>query len=377
MNNNADDQNEISNENLKPCPDKKLHHFDQEWANYANNPSPHFTPSQFFNAPHQHLPPLNLEKSYDDGQDKQGKKNPFRKYSAHDPQQDVNEEEPKQNYPYYPPFYQPYPMKYPPHPSQIFMHQYPHPIPYWYRPPIYYPQYDGQHYQNTLSKELQSKVSQLVQYQKVSPFACNCKKSKCLKLYCECFANNWVCSQNCNCCECKNRIDNPNERSKAIEEALLRNPDAFAAILTNNGQQPQIIQEEKSQKESQKDITTRKGCNCKKSECKKKYCECYSINQRCTDLCKCENCLNKVQSQEDSIDQLQKQENPKKESLNQLLQAQEMKVDQKDSINKKSKAIKKKTNKIVDPNQEHISESEHPIVKVKLTITEKQKKRKQ
>ncbi|CAK85820.1 unnamed protein product (macronuclear) [Paramecium tetraurelia] len=63
MNNNSEDQIDISNENLKACPDKKLHHFDQEWANYANNPSPHFTPSQFFNAPHTNLPPLNLEKS--------------------------------------------------------------------------------------------------------------------------------------------------------------------------------------------------------------------------------------------------------------------------------------------------------------------------
>ncbi|CAD8099328.1 unnamed protein product [Paramecium sonneborni] len=314
-----------------------------------------------------------LYQGYDDGQDKQGKKNPFRKFSANDPQQDGNEEDPKQNYPNYPPFYQPYPMKYPPHPSQIFMHQYPHPIPFWYRPPLYFPQYDGQHYQNTLSKELQSKVNQLVQYQKVSPFACNCKKSKCLKLYCECFANNWVCSQNCNCCECKNRIDNPNERSKAIEEALHRNPDAFTAILTNNGQQPQIIQEEKSLKESQKDINSRKGCNCKKSECKKKYCECYSINQKCTDLCKCENCLNKDQKHENSVEYVQKQEN-----LNQFQLEKEIENDikEKDSVNQKSKSIKKK--KIINVlNQEHFSESEKPIVKVKLTFSEKQKKRKQ
>ncbi|CAD8180934.1 unnamed protein product [Paramecium octaurelia] len=264
------------------------------------------------------------------------------------------------------------------------MPQYPHPIPYWYRPPVYFPQFDGQPYQNTLSKELQSKVSQLVQYQKVSHFACNCKKSKCLKLYCECFANNWVrfqtiqvCSQNCNCCECKNRIDNPNERSKAIEEALLRNPDAFAAILTNNGQQPQIIQEEKSQKESQIDNNTRKGCNCKKSECKKKYCECYSINQRCTDLCKCENCLNKAESQEVSVDQLQKLQNQQKQTIQQIQQVQEPKDNQQNSINKKSKTIQKKANKVGDPKQEHFSESEQHILKVKLTITDKQKRRKQ
>lgn len=28
---------------------------------------------------------------------------------------------------------------------------------------------------------------------------CNCKKSKCLKLYCECFAKGLICGVDCNC----------------------------------------------------------------------------------------------------------------------------------------------------------------------------------
>ena len=33
---------------------------------------------------------------------------------------------------------------------------------------------------------------------------CNCKKSKCLKLYCECFSNQLFCSSECECCNCAN-----------------------------------------------------------------------------------------------------------------------------------------------------------------------------
>lgn len=35
------------------------------------------------------------------------------------------------------------------------------------------------------------------------------------------------------------------------------------------------------------------GCNCKKTHCKKKYCECFNAGVKCTYLCKCENCHNK------------------------------------------------------------------------------------
>lgn len=33
---------------------------------------------------------------------------------------------------------------------------------------------------------------------------CNCKRSKCLKLYCECFSNQLFCNPECSCKGCAN-----------------------------------------------------------------------------------------------------------------------------------------------------------------------------
>ena len=55
---------------------------------------------------------------------------------------------------------------------------------------------------------------------------CNCRNSKCLKLYCECFASGRYCG-NCNCVNCMNNTSNEAARSAAIELILERNPNAF------------------------------------------------------------------------------------------------------------------------------------------------------
>jgi len=56
--------------------------------------------------------------------------------------------------------------------------------------------------------------------------ACNCKKSRCLKLYCECFSAGRYC-KHCNCHNCSNNAEHESERLDAVNAALRRNSTAF------------------------------------------------------------------------------------------------------------------------------------------------------
>ncbi len=48
------------------------------------------------------------------------------------------------------------------------------------------------------------KRERLNKIKKLQEIGCNCKKSKCLKMYCECFNLQILCGPNCNCVGCGN-----------------------------------------------------------------------------------------------------------------------------------------------------------------------------
>ncbi|KAL9186214.1 hypothetical protein ACHAXT_005452 [Thalassiosira profunda] len=101
-----------------------------------------------------------------------------------------------------------------------------------------------------------------------TPMPCNCKKSKCLKLYCDCFNKERYCA-GCACVGCRNTPVYDAQRDRAIADLLEKNPDAF-----------------------KRHSGTGIECKCTRTACLKKYCECFAAGQYCGVACKCRDCEN-------------------------------------------------------------------------------------
>ena len=90
---------------------------------------------------------------------------------------------------------------------------------------------------------------------------CKCSKIDCLKMYCECFSKGRVCSWKCDCCNCSNKEECRGQIFKAQQLANFKRPGTFKGV-------PPLVPERR--------------CTCKKSECKKNYCDCYRAGVKCS-----------------------------------------------------------------------------------------------
>ncbi|PKU76684.1 protein tesmin/TSO1-like CXC 3 [Dendrobium catenatum] len=119
---------------------------------------------------------------------------------------------------------------------------------------------------------------------------CNCKKSKCLKLYCECFAAGVYCVEPCSCQGCLNKPVHEETVLTTRKQIESRNPLAFAPKVIRTSEHDQEMGEESNKTPAS--ARHKRGCNCKKSNCLKKYCECYQGGVGCSFSCRCEGCKN-------------------------------------------------------------------------------------
>lgn len=177
-----------------------------------------------------------------------------------DPQMQMHPH-PHSHHPHMPPPYGAYP--YPPH--------FPPPHPHFWGPPPprptaapttrppdrYQSEVDGRE-GATSPSQIQTSHKEEVQH-----MGCTCKKTRCLKLYCQCFGVKLYCGTNCRCLQCYNVEQHEKFRKEAMRLILSRNPSAFDTKFKKN---------QKDEKAEAKSLAHKLGCKCRKSACMKKVC---------------------------------------------------------------------------------------------------------
>jgi hypothetical protein len=96
----------------------------------------------------------------------------------------------------------------------------------------------------------------------VQIMGCTCKKTRCLKLYCQCFGVKLHCGPACRCLQCFNTRKHEKQRKEAMRQILARNPGAFDTKFQKNLKATAAV--------TNKVLAHKLGCKCRKSACMKK-----------------------------------------------------------------------------------------------------------
>ena len=148
-----------------------------------------------------------------------------------------------------------------------------------------------QHLQNTsptIANGPDLKIHPYRSAKKKDAKSCNCPRSRCIKLYCECFQAGRYCSSDCCCKKClnlKSESGPVGKRTFAIQNILSRNPFAF--------------HKDKDLLEKKFNRASGLNCRCVKSQCLKLYCDCFQSGKVCGKDCMCVKCLNTAEESGD------------------------------------------------------------------------------